>query len=58
MLLHRWANEDDVAGFQRSSVLVYQTMLEVMKHQYANGYRTYIVTDDGEGFVGVQTKLY
>jgi hypothetical protein len=31
--------------------MVYQPMLEVLRYQRANGYRTYIVTGDGQDFV-------
>ena len=31
--------------------LVYQPMLEVLKHFRSNGYRTYIVTGGGQDFV-------
>jgi hypothetical protein len=33
--------------------LIYQPMLEVMRHLRANGYRTYIVTGGGQAFVRV-----
>jgi hypothetical protein len=38
---------------RRYTQMVYQPMLDVMRHLRANGYRTYIVTGSGQDFVRV-----
>lgn len=56
-LVKDWLTKAKAPRFDRPYTdLVYQPMLEVMKHLRANGFRTYIVTGGGQEFVRVYSE--
>lgn len=56
-LVKDWLTKAKAPRFYRPYTdLVYQPMLEVMKHLRANGFRTYIVTGGGQEFVRVYSE--